>query len=286
MSHPALPVVLAGALYLAPLPGLAAGDTSPGETSNGPYQTLLAKADALVTVKFVLQVKMNGGDSEVDGEITCQLIDPRGLVLCSNTELGGFVTLMSRAMGRGGGNMSAAPTEIEVVLPGSTAGVKGRLLTRDSDRDLAWIRADEPPGDTPLPYLDFRHSAELGVGETFYNLRRLHKFFGSLPVVSEGTVGAVTRKPRRLLVPARPSSPGFGVPVFTADGRLVGVTVLQLPGAEDDPASLFGNPMSMLGTSVSLQDMIGGLVLPASEVVQATELALEVFEGEEEAKVP
>ena len=280
MTRRSLPIFAAFLLVIA-APSLA----------QNPHQTLLAKADALVTVKFVLKVKMEGSaDNEFDGEITCQLIDPEGLVLCSNTELGGYVTLMSRVMGRGSGfNVSAAPTDIEVVLPDRAEGVKGRLLTRDSDRDLAWIRLEEPPAGAgaeadknPLPYLDFRRSAEPEVGEKYSHLRRLHKFFGHAPTVSEGTVGAVIRKPRRLLVPSRPSTPGFGVPAFTADGRLVGVTVLQLPGAEDDAARLFGNPMSMLGTSVSVQDMIGGLILPASEVVKATELAREVFSADEE----
>ncbi len=277
-----IPALAAVFLLIASLPA----------TAQNPHQDLLARADALVTVKFVLKVKSGGGgDNEFDGEITCQVIDPQGLVLCSNTELGGYITLMSQIMGRSPGfNLSAAPAEIEVTLPGRSEGLKGRLLTRDTDRDLAWIRIDEPFGDEPagepLAYLDFRESAEIEIGEKFYNLRRLHKFLGKTPVVSEGTLGAVITKPRRLLVPSPPTSPGFGVPVFTAGGRLIGVTVLQLPGAEDAAVSLLGNPMSMPGVAVSLQDMIGGLILPASEVVKATELAREIFEADEAEEIP
>lgn len=245
-----------------------------------PHRSLLAHADALVTVKFVLKLKMAGGGDEFDGEVTCQLIDAEGLVLCSNTELGGYVTLVSRISGRGG-NVSAVPAEIEVLLGDSTEGLKARLLTRDTDRDLAWIRIEEMPETAPLPYLDFSQNAEVEIGDKLYSLRRLNKFFGSEPVVSEGVLIAKLRKPRRLLLPSNPKSPGFGVPVFTADGRLVGITVLQLPGVEDDAARIFGNPTARLGTSVGLQDMIGGLILPASEVVKATELAREISAADE-----
>ena len=77
---------------------------------DSPHRLLAEKAAALATVKFVLKVKMGaGGDREIEGETTCPLIDAEGLVLCFNTELGGYVSLMSRMMGHGGGfNVSAA----------------------------------------------------------------------------------------------------------------------------------------------------------------------------------
>ncbi|MCP4663576.1 MAG: trypsin-like peptidase domain-containing protein [bacterium] len=268
--------ILCAASLVIPSPTAAAG----------PHQLLLAKTEALVTIKFVLKVKMGGGaDNEFEGEITCQLIDPDGLVLCSNTELGGYINLVSRAMGRGPGqNLSAAPTEIRVLIGDQTEGHEASLLARDSDRDLAWVRIEDTGEDGPLPYLDFTRSAVLEVGDKFYSLRRMDKFFGSAPIVTEGTVGAVTRKPRELLVPSPTLDSGFGVPIFTAEGQPVGVTVLQMPGFEDDGGDMFSHPMSLLGESVKLQDMVGGLILPAAEVVKATQLAREVFAAEEEAE--
>jgi len=249
-----------------------------------PYQRLLANTEALVTVKFVLKVKMEGGaDSEFEGEIMCLLIDAEGLVLCSNTELGGYINLMSRAMGRGPGlNISAVPTDIEVLIGDENEGREARLLARDSDRDLAWVRIQDRGDAPPLPYLDFTRSAVLDVGDRFYSLRRMDKFFGSAPMVTAGTVGAVTRKPRQLLVPSPALDSGYGVPIFTAEGQLVGVTVLQMPSFEDDGGDLFSHPMALLGESVKLQDMVGGMILPAAEVVKATRLAREIFAAEDE----
>jgi len=244
-----------------------------------PYQALLGRAEALVNVKFVLKVKMDGGQgSENEGEVTCVLIAGDGLILCSNTELGGFLTQMSR-FGRGV-SISAAPSDIEVVLAGRTEAVKARLVVRDSDRDLVWIRLEEPP-DEPLPYLDFSQDATPGVGEPFYTLTRLDKFFGAVPIVNVGTVGAVVQKPRHLYVPAGLPSVGFGVPAFTADGRLIGVTVLQMPDSVDEGVN-FRNPYSVVGTSLAMQQMVGGLILPAGEIVEATKLALEMAAEDKE----
>lgn len=244
-----------------------------------PHQALLEKADALVNVKFVLKVKMDGGQgSEHEGEVTCALIAGDGLILCSNTELGGFVTQMSR-FGRGA-SVSAAPSDLEVVLAGRTEAVKARLLVRDSDRDLVWIRLEEPP-DEPLPHLDFSDDATPQVGERFYTLTRLDKFFGGLPIVNEGTVGAVVKKPRHLYVPSGLPTVGFGVPAFTAEGRLIGVTILQMPSSQDEGVN-FRNPYSVVGTSLAMQQMISGLILPAAEIVEATSLALEIAAEDEE----
>lgn len=261
------------------VPWLAAS-AARGDAS--PFRQLAAKARSLVTVKFVLKVKMEGAnvEREVDGEIACLLIGAEGLVLCSNTELGGYVGMMGMMMGGGQGmSLSATPSDLKVLIGDETTGREARLLARDSDRDLAWVRFTPAEGEA-LPLLDLADQAELAVGDTFYLVRRMDKFFGRAPIVTAGTVGAVISRPRSLLVPSEPVSGGFGLPIFTAEGKLVGVTVLQMPGAEDQAAGL-GNGLSFLGQSTKLQDMVGGLILPAADLVKATALARESFPSEE-----
>ena len=259
-----------------------------------PHVLIAERADVLVSVKFVLKVKMAGGgaDREIEGETTCLVIDAEGLVLCSNTELGGYVSLMSQLMGRGAGfEVSAMPREIEVVPADGSEGLDARLVARDSERDLAWVQVedgvDRPAAGTPegrqaMPAVDLDHRAELAAGDRFYRLRRMDQFFGSVPVVSEGVVAAVIDKPRKLLVPSEPASGGFGLPVFNADGRLVGVTVIQMPAAEDRIEGMLSSGLSFLGSAAKLQDMVGGLILPAADVAKATRLAREVAAEDEE----
>lgn len=250
------------------LPSLVAASTP-----ENPHVRLLDKAESMVTVKFVLKVKIDGfQDSEHEGETVCHLIDANGLVLCSNSELGGYVTQVAR-MGRGGG-VSAAPSEIEILLKDDTEGRKGRLLVRDTDRDLAWLHLEEPLTEEPPAVLDLSRQAVPEVGGTVYVVRRLGEFLGSQPIVNEVVIGAITQKPRRLFVPSTPSALGFGLPVFTADGSLVGVTALQMP---EDGAAPPKRSMALVGGPLSMQEMIGGLILPAEDLLKATELARETF---------
>ena len=275
--------LLAGIAILLALP-LGASEDPP------PHVRIAERADVLVTVKFVLKVKMAGAgaDREIEGETACLLIDAEGLVLCSNTELGGYVSLMSQMMGRGGGfDVSAAPREIEVIPAGGGEGLDARLIARDSERDLAWVQVEDGAeslgGDgTQISFLDLDDRAELDAGDRFYRLRRMDKFFGSVPVVTEGVVAAVIEKPRRLLVPSEPANGGFGLPVFTAEGRLVGITVIQMPAAEDQITGMLSSGMSFLSSAAKLQDMVGGLILPAADVAKATRLAREVAAEEAE----
>ncbi len=276
------------------------------DTAADPYRRIAQRADVLVTVKFVLKVKMAGvgADREIEGETTCLSIDAEGLVLCSNTELGGYVGMMSQMMGRGGGfDVTAAPRKIEVVPNAGGEGLDARLVARDSERDLAWVQIEEgledpvaitpvrrrPSGATErqrpsrateerrrIPFLDLSDHAEVGTGDRYYRLRRMDKFFGSVPVVTEGLVAAVIEKPRKLLVPSEPANGGFGLPVFTAGGRLVGITVIQMPAAEDQISDMLSSGLSFLSSAAKLQDMVGGLILPAADVAKATRLAREV----------
>jgi S1-C subfamily serine protease len=247
------------------------------------YEKWLAeKSPALVTIKFVLKVQMGGmmggmGDQESDSEVTGVMIDPKGLVLCSNTQLGGFTGIMRRFMGPMGGSITAAPTDIKVLVGDDTEGLEAKLVARDTELDLAWIRIEEP-GDAEFDYCDLSKAATPTIGQRLFAVRRMGKFFDRVTAVSEGRVGGVTTKPRDLYVPAGNLSVGLGLPIFTTDGTVVGVAIMQLPDAEDAEM----NPMSMLGDLFNMQDMMGGLILPAPEVVKATKRALETAEAAED----
>lgn len=247
-----------------------------------PYHQLTRHREAMVDLKYVLDIQVPGlgADREVEGSTTCLLIDPKGLVLCSHTEIGGYVGLLQQLSG-GSSDYSVVPRQIEVLIGDDTEGVPATFVTRDRDRDLAWLQLQEPPAE-PLPFFDFASSTSLTVGQTFYRLRLMDRFFGQAPIVEEGVVGAVLDEPRRLYAPSTPTSSGFGTPVFTADGRLAGITVLQAPTAEDLASGLGGSAPGPFGGSERLQDLVSGLILPAEDVARATRLAREVAAAEEE----
>lgn len=267
-----LPVLLTAALAISAVTAAAASE---------PHELLLQRAQALVTVKFVLVIEMEGASNrEIEGETSCLVIAEDGLAVCSNAELGGFASLVGRLMGRGGA-LTAQPTKLEVEVDEGD-NLSAKVVTRDSDRDLVWLQIEL--GERELPFIGLDSGVELAVGEAFYTVRRLGAFFGRAPLIGEGKVGAVVERPRRLRVPAVPLNVGYGVPVFDAAGDLAGITVLQLPGADEDTAGLIDGYPSFLTGSTKLQDMASGLILSAAELQRATRLARELQKAEAEAE--
>jgi S1-C subfamily serine protease len=265
---------------------LAAAAASPGRTAAADadadaYRRILEqRSPAVVTVRFVLDIQLGGtmggamGDrgQEVETEISGVVIDPSGLVLCSNTLIGGFAGLMGRLMGGGSElQITATPKDIEILVGDSTQGLPARLVARDTDLDLAWLRLAEPPA-SPLAAIDLATGAAARVGDPFVAVRRLDKLFARAPALVEGRIGGAPTKPRRLWVPAAQTA-GHGLPVFDTAGELIGVTVMQFP---DDDGLTAGGGMAAMLQSTRLEEVLSAVILPASEVARATELAREI----------
>ncbi|MCG8461053.1 MAG: hypothetical protein MI919_32615 [Holophagales bacterium] len=257
--------------------GAAAAQEAGPETAGNPYLSLAAKAEALVTVSYVAELRAPGVDREAENEATCLGIDPAGLVLCSNTEVGGYFDVLARLMGRSGDVISSRPREVRIKVGDDPEGWPASVIARDSDRDLAWVRADSMPEGAVLPSIRLEHQAEAEVGQRFYQLRVLDRFFGSAPVVREAVVAAIIDRPRRLIVPSEPGGGRLGMPAFTADGRLLGLTVAQVPESGESAAVMGERRRSLPGQEDLVDDMVSGMLLPADELLSATRLAREVW---------
>jgi len=227
----------------------------------------------LVTVKFTLKIKRGGsGESENESEIAGVLIDPKGLVLCSNTELSGGTATFARIMGAS--DIRATPTDVKLLIGDDEEGKDAEVLVRDTELDLAWVRLSAAP-DKPLPYVDFTKSVVPEVGDVIFTTKRLGRFFGRSLIATQGRIGGRASKPRDLFLPAGDLEPELGLPVYTADGRVVGVTVVQVPDSSGDMDRL-----AVRRLLSSLQSM-GGVILPADQVVKSTKRALTVADAEE-----
>ncbi len=253
---------------------------SPAEADlEAAYQKLVQEREAtLVTVKFVLKIKLGGmGDQESEQEVEGLMIEPGGLVLVSNTQLAGFVGLMRRFSGGMGGDISAIPTDLKVLVGEDTEGLEAELLARDTELDLAWVRIKDP-GERSFAALDWTQSTKPKLGQRLLTLGRMGKYFDRATVVRELRVAGFVSKPRELIVPSGDAA-GLGMPVYTADGQLVGLTILQLPEVVADD----GSPFGMLSQMSDLDSSMGGLILPAEDVLKATSRAKDTA-AEQEAE--
>ncbi|MBL8759143.1 MAG: hypothetical protein JNK35_12020 [Phycisphaerae bacterium] len=251
--------ILAGAaLATTPAPGASVAAPAAARAGEPDMGKLLAdKSAAMVTVKFVSKISMQGRDDfERETETTGVMIDGKGLVLCTSMQMGGVPAQYK-------GMVTVTPTNIKVLVGDDTEGVSAKVITRDTDLDLAWVRIDKAP-EKPYTFVDFAagSKAEVKVGDQLLMVDRLGKFFDRAPLVGEMRVGAILKKPRTLYYPSGVMN-RYGVPIFSGDLKAVGFAVLQSPSAEDEAADSDGS---------GGRDQL--VVLPAAEVVSATERAL------------
>jgi hypothetical protein len=264
----------------------AAGTAGPCRGASDGYEAVLAKrSPALVTLKYVLKIDMGGmmggGPQEMESEVTAIMIDPHGVVICSNTELNGVAGFMQRMMRARGMPMdiSATPTDIKVLIGEDVEGRNADLVARDTELDLAWIRITAP-GDAEFEHVDFKQSIEPVVGEPVVGLRRLDRYFGRTAVLTEGRIGGITQKPRRLYVPTGDDRMGLGNPIFTSGGQTIGIMVSQAP--DDEDAEGMQGMMAMMS---GMQEGMAGMILPATDVDKATRRALETAAPKADIKV-
>lgn len=255
-----LAAVCVGAACLSGVSTARAAASAPmaDDATASAYKALAEKAGpTLVTVKFVMKMSGMGdmGDEGRDSETSGVMIEADGLVLVSNVKMGG----MAGRMG-----MQVNPTDIKVLQGDDTDGLKGKILARDTELDLCWIKIeDEKAKGKTFPAIDLNAAATVGLGDRLLIADRMGKFFDRAIIVEEARVGGLTRKPRALVVPVglpdRRQFATLGMPMFNAEGKVVGINILQMPGKEDMEG---GGEMGEGNAAV--------LILPAAEVVKAT----------------
>lgn len=251
---------------------LSAGSAAPGEQP-ADFKALIDRhGPAIVTVKFVTKVNMGMGDQESESEIPGVMVDPAGLVLVSNTLLAGPVGMIKR-FAPPGMNVSSEPTDIKIILGADDEELDGKVLARDTDLDLAWVRIETDEKKT-FAAVAFGKGSKLDLGRKLLCVRRLGKLYNRAPAVRWGRVCGETDSPRHLFVVNTELASSVGLPVFESSGALAGMVVMQTPDQEDGEDF---NPMNMLGSMASIMEMFTGVVLPARQVSRATQRVRDTY---------
>ncbi len=244
------------ALYAAPAT-LAATSAHRVDDEGNAFKKLLAeKAPAIVSLKFILK----GGEQDEESEATGFVVDgAKGLVLTSNNAFGGMAARF--------GGPTPTPSEIKILIGDDVNGVDAVFVARDSELGLAWVKLKDAPA-TPLAAIDLSKSAKTEVGDDIYTISLMGKFFDRIPAISEGHVGAITKKPRELYIPSIGlAGAEQAMPIFNGKGEVIGVSTIILPDQEE--------MMNQSGMRTIMRGITGGMILPAAEAMAATTRALE-----------
>lgn len=221
-------------------------------------------ARSVVSVKMSLKYEGSFGEHEQERETTGVIIDDSGLVLCSNSQTGGVPPSMQDRMT----GVTVTPREIKVFVDNDSEGLDAKLIARDSELDLAWIRITDLK-NTKLAAVDLTAGATPALGEDMVGVGRLSKYFDRAPMLTFCRVASIVKKPRHLFIPSDMND--LGIPVLTAAGKLVGVTIVQLPEVDEDNDESMRAQLRGLGASM--------VILPAADVASATKRALETAEN-------
>jgi S1-C subfamily serine protease len=246
-------------------------------------EILLKCRDAVVTVKLSLKqsISMGGHDSKSESKIetTGTIIDPSGLTVLSltTTDPGSAMKdAYTRALSARGGDVSqlkfdSEVSDVKIVLADGTE-IAAEVVLRDKDLDLAYLRPSEKPAK-PLPFVDLTRDAKPQVLDEVVVVNRLSKAANRAPAISVGRIEAVVDKPRTFFVLGEATwGYALGAPVFSLDGKLVGILFLRGAKTQTDQTAGF------MFSNLSQWGMMP-IVLPASDIVDGVKQALE-------AKIP
>lgn len=251
---------------------MGAAQTGPaGEAERAVFKKWQA---VVATVRLVVKTRMVMGgremqSSEDEVETPATIVDPSGLAIVSLSALnpgGMFQRLMSNVAGaQAKMEVESTPADVKLRFPDGQE-VSARVVLRDTDLGLAFVKPSEAL-PSPATALDMTAGVPVEVLDDVIIVSRLGKAAGWEPSAIIDRVQAIVTTPRRFYVPAT-SSPlaGWGVPVFSRDGKPVGVLLMRLAATEGR-----GGPFAMMTNpgSTGLLPMI----LPASDIAAVAKQA-------------
>ncbi len=273
MKHTALSLGLA--LALAPAGPAQAADADTRDTARKLSAThrdsvvwlsvlakiaLDAEGDVPAEVKMALAAQ-GGGESKT--EVTGTVIDASGLIVTSLSGLDKSSLLDGRSVPTGMGTLKLkASAEIKSikVITASGAEVPADLVLKDEDLGLAFVKvktdAEEAKG-VEFKAVNLTDAAPAEMMDACITLGRLDESLDRTACTLTGEIVAKAEKPRLVY---QIDDQSVGCPVFTAAGKLIGLSVLRKKG---------GGGEDLLTEMMN----VSTVVLPAADVAKSAEQA-------------
>ncbi len=213
---------LCAAALLALAPAARAEDVATYE------KLMTAKASTVVSVKFVLNVKiMSGGAAmgpprEQSTSASGVVVDASGLIMLPAESLGGDRTVSQRGQQF---TISARPSNIRVIFPGDTKEYSAVIGAKDSKLGLGFILIRDLAGKT-LTAVDLVTKSEPKTGQSLFSVTRLGQGFDHAPMVQRVRVAGRVTKPRDMWI-LQGAGNSAGKPLYDAAGAVTGIVVQQ-----------------------------------------------------------
>lgn len=258
-------LAVCGAAVLIFLAGTACAD----QTAEKARDVMENRKAGVVTLQLVLKEKfsmpgMASQDSESTSEATGTVIGADGLTVLSlfKTDPTALFEAIMPDTGGDDMNMSTEINEVRFLMEDGSE-IPAEVVLRDKDLDMVFVRPKTKP-EKPFEYVDLSANAKPQILEQLVRLNRLGKVSGRAYAASLTRVEAVVERPRTYFVPenAQNDLSHLGTPVFTLDGKTVGVTFLRLINSSGGMGGMGG----MMG---GLQEVLTTVILPAGDIADS-----------------
>lgn len=192
--------------------------------------------DAVISVRVVVKFRSSVEGAEMQeyedtNETKATVVDPSGMAVCALSDID--PTNMMKMMGGEGedANFTADITGLRYIMPDGKE-ITAKVVLRDPDLDVAVLRPAEPQAK-PFIAVDLAQSATPLLLDEIVSVTRLGEVGNRIPSSAMDRITAIIAKPRTLYVSGLSTwVAGMGVPVFTLDGKIVGISVLRaIPSA-------------------------------------------------------
>lgn len=222
--HNVIRTLLTAAVLTGLITGSAAAQTQ-AEQARAVRDT---HKEAVVTVRLTVGMSMPGGQDESTVETTGVLIDPSGLTVIALSQTDPMAMLSSMMGGMMGGRDMQIESEVkdaQLLLDDGTE-VPATVVLRDQDLDLAFLRPLEVQTE-PLPHITLDGAGGADIFDPLVVLHRMGKVVSRACGGVIDSVQAKVDKPRLYYVPSMETMLAMGGPVFTLDGKFIGILVMR-----------------------------------------------------------
>ena len=230
-KHAFVALLAAAAFLASAAPPLLAQDTAAlARGIGGKWSDAVVAVRVVAKMRVVVEGRQMDESERVD-QIRATVIDSSGLAVCSLSEVD-----PSRAMDLAleedpDYQFEAEITDVKILLAEGKE-IPAKVILRDRDLDLAFIRPTEAPAE-PMASVDLTQDTAPEVLDEVVVLGRLGDVGNRAPSVALDRVQSIVTKPRTFYITGINTwMAGLGCPVFSLDGKAVGVLVVRsIPGS-------------------------------------------------------
>ena len=150
------------------------------------------RADAVITVKAIVKLRMSFGGNEQkqesETETPATVVDPSGLAVLSFSSIDparayeGIMKNLRSGADNPQVSINTDITSITMIMPDGRE-IPAKLVLKDADLDLAFVRPTEKQ-DKPMAAIDLSGGARLDVLDSVMIMTRLDKTLGRVPAIS------------------------------------------------------------------------------------------------------